>query len=89
MTGATLPAVGSVSTAVQEGAPVAGQGLNAQIAAVASICSTSPVSVAVRYEQKTFNPWTTRSARGCYLCFRYGLSPMCPERTLVPFRAYR
>ena len=27
------------------------------------------------------NPWTTRSARGCYLCLRYEPSPMCPVRT--------
>ncbi len=26
-------------------------------------------------------PSTTRSARGCHLCLRYDLSPMCPGRT--------
>ena len=27
------------------------------------------------------NPSTTRSARGCHLCLRYDLLPMCPGRT--------
>ena len=26
-------------------------------------------------EQKTLQPWTTRSARGCRLCLRYDLLP--------------
>jgi hypothetical protein len=33
-------------------------------------------------EQKTCNPSTTRSARGCHPCPRYDLLPMCPGRTL-------
>jgi hypothetical protein len=32
-------------------------------------------------EQKTLQPSTTRSARGCHLCLRYDLSPMCPGWT--------
>ena len=32
-------------------------------------------------EQKTFNPSTARSARGCHPCLRYNLSPICPGRT--------
>ena len=32
-------------------------------------------------EQKTLQPWTTRSARGCRLCVRCGPSPMCLVRT--------
>ena len=32
-------------------------------------------------EQKTLQPLDNRSARGCHLCLRYGLSPMCSVRT--------
>jgi hypothetical protein len=32
----------------------------------------------VDLEQKTLQPWTTRSARGCYLCLRYRPLPMSP-----------
>ena len=34
-------------------------------------------------DQKTLQPSTTRSARGCYPCLRYNLSPMYPGRTTV------
>ena len=33
------------------------------------------------WSRRPCNPWTTRSARGCHPCLRYGLSPMCPVRT--------
>jgi hypothetical protein len=32
-------------------------------------------------EQKTLQPSTIRSARGCHLCLRYVLLPMCPGWT--------
>lgn len=31
-------------------------------------------------EVSGLRPSTTRSARGCHLCLRYDLSPMCPDR---------
>jgi len=34
-------------------------------------------------EQKTCNPSTTRSARGCHPCLGYDLLPMCPVWTKV------
>ena len=34
-------------------------------------------------EQKTCNPSTTRSARGCHPCLRYVPLPMSPGRTYV------
>ena len=33
------------------------------------------------WSRKPCSPSTTHSARGCYLCLRYELSPMCPGRT--------
>jgi hypothetical protein len=33
------------------------------------------------WSRKPCNPSTTRSARGCHPCLRYGLLPMCPGRT--------
>src|SRR6476661_6306157 len=39
-------------------------------------------NVTATWSKKPCNPWTTRSARGCHLCLRYGPSPMCPVRTL-------
>src|ERR1700752_2520627 len=33
-------------------------------------------------EQKTLQPQTTRSARGCHPCLRYVPLPMCPGRTV-------
>jgi hypothetical protein len=35
----------------------------------------------IDWSKRPCNPWTTRSARGCHLCLRYGPSPMCPGRT--------
>ena len=40
-------------------------------------------------EQRTLQPSTTRSARGCYPCLRYVLSPMCPGWTGNFWRARR
>jgi hypothetical protein len=37
-------------------------------------------------EQKTFQPSTTRSARRCHPCLRYGLSPMSPGRAPSDWR---
>ena len=34
-------------------------------------------------EQKTLQPSTTRSARGCHPCLRYDLLPMSPGWTIV------
>ena len=40
-------------------------------------------------EQRTLQPSTTRSARGCHPCLRYVLSPMCPGRTLMTLILWR
>src|SRR5258708_1505685 len=39
------------------------------------------ISAASTWSRRPCNPSTTRSARGCHLCLRYNLSPMCPGWT--------
>lgn len=43
----------------------------------------------IHQSERTCNPSTTRSARGCHLCLRYDLLPMCPGWTcMIPALAY-
>ena len=46
-----------------------------------SSASCAMISDTSTWSRKPCNPSTTRSARGCHLCLRYDLLPMCPGRT--------
>src|SRR5438552_5255031 len=43
--------------------------------------SCTTISDTSTWSREPCNLSTTRSARGCHLCLRYTLSPMCPDRT--------
>ena len=49
--------------------------------AFGSSASCTTISASSTWSKSPCSPWTTRSARGCYPCLRYGLSPMSQSRT--------
>ena len=49
--------------------------------------SCTTISDTSTWSRRPCNPSTTRSARGCHLCLRYDLSPMCPGWTQKNWRA--
>ena len=49
--------------------------------AFGSLASCATISAISTWRPEPCNPSTTPSARGCHLCLRYVLLPMCPVRT--------
>ena len=61
--------------------PVKGSASRKSTRAFGSSASCTTISGTSTWSRRLCNPSTTRSARGCHLCLRYDLSPMCPGWT--------
>ena len=62
--------------------PVKGSASRKSTRAFGSSASCPTISGTSTWSRRLCNPSTTRSARGCHLCLRYDLSPMCPGWTI-------
>ena|ERR1043166_2658175 len=63
--------------------PVSASASRRSTKASGSSASCTTISATSTWSRRLCNLWTTRPARGCHLCLRYGPLPMSSDRTRV------